>query len=191
MAACAFSQQIDSSIYKEIQKDKRILGIHYTQILYKNGKVKEEGWEYKKENNRTNGKYWGEQYDKFPMIVFKVGEWKEYYKNGKLKVLNNIPLIEDSLRNEKHFTRKGELVYEFYFSGKEELEYKLTEKGKKRKLKNYKKYEYRKGKLWLEESYKNGKKDGLWKEYIKEGQVIMIEYAEGKKVKKTKAAARF
>lgn len=187
--ACA---QIDSTVYHEIKNDKRILGIHYAQILFKNGKVKEEGWEYKKENNRTDGKYWGEQYDKFPVIIFRVGNWKEYYKNGNLKVLENIPLEEDSTRNEKHFNRKGELIYEFDFSGKEEKDYKLTEKGRKRKLKNYKKREYRKGKLWLEEGYRNGKKDGVWKEYIKEGQVIVTEYELGKRLRRTKSSsARF
>lgn len=188
LAACA---QIDSAVYHQIKNDKRILGIHYAQVLFKNGKVKEEGWEYKKENNRTDGKHWGEQYDKFPVIIFRVGVWKEYYKNGNLKMLGNIPLEEDSTRNEKHFNRKGELVYEFYFSGKEEKDYKLTEKGRRRKLKNYKKKEYRKGKLWLEEGYRNGKKDGEWKEYIKEGQTIITEYNEGKKVKRTKSSARF
>lgn len=183
--------QIDSTIYHQVKNDKRVLAIQYAQVLFKNGKVKEEGWEYKKENNRTDGKYWGEQYDKFPMIIFRVGEWKEYNKNGKLKVQEYIPLEEDSMRIEKHFNRKGELVYEFYFLGKEEVDYKLTDKSKKRKLKNYRKKEYRDGKLWLEEGYKNGKKDGVWKEYIKEGQTMITEYNEGKKMKRIKMNAEF
>lgn len=184
----SFAQVIDSAIYYQLINNKRVLGIHYAQILFKNGSVKEEGWEYSRENNRTDGKYWGVQYDKFPIIIFRVGEWKEYYKNGNLKVLETIPMHEDSTRIEKHFNRKGELVYEFYFSGKEERDYKLTDRGKRRKLKNYKKKEYRKGKLWLEESYKNGKKDGVWKEYIKEGHTMVLEYKDGKRIRKEKVS---
>lgn len=184
--------QPDSAIYHQIKKDKRNFDIQYARVFFKNGQVKEEGWEYKKENNRTGGKYWGVQYDEFPIILYRVGEWKEYYQNGKLKVWENIPLDENAgIRNEKHFNSNGELIYEFYFSNAEERDYKLSENGKRRKLKTYKRYEYRNDKLWLEEAYKNGKRDGVWKEYINDGPMITKKYDEGKKVKAIKDRAKF
>lgn len=190
--SASYAQLTDSTVYHQVKNDPRILGIHYAQVLFKNGKVKKEGWEFTKENNRTDGKYWGVQYEKYPVIIFRVGEWKEYRKNGKLKLVENIPLKNDSIRHEKHYNRKGEFVYEFYFSGKEELDYKLTGKSKRRKLKTFRKKEYRKGKIYLEESYKNGKKDGVWKEYNKDGGLeYTTEYMEGKKVKRTSANAKF
>ncbi len=186
------AQQIDSTIYFQIKNDKRILGIHYAQVLYKNENVKEEGWEYKKENNRTDGKYWGKQYDKFPVLLYRVGEWKHYYKNGKLKLLDNIPMEDDSLRKEKHYNKKGELKYEFSFTAMDELSYRLTEKGKRRKLKNFSKKEYRNGKLWLVESYANGRKNGVWKEYDKNQEFeTTIEYRDGKKIKRIKERAKY
>jgi antitoxin component YwqK of YwqJK toxin-antitoxin module len=175
--------KIDSTVYHRLEDDSTVISMYYVQNLYKNGKIKGEGWLVKKQNDKKSGEYWANQVEEFPFVVYKVGTWKEYYPNGNIKSRMSIPIDDDSIRTEKHYDKNGKIVYEFIFPDSEELNKELNEEWTTEKLENFQKNFYKDEKLIIESYYKDGQKEGFWRYYENEALVKIEEYKSGKLIK--------
>jgi antitoxin component YwqK of YwqJK toxin-antitoxin module len=98
----------------------------------------------------------------------RIGIWTEYHNTGEFKGKGLY----------KEGNRVGEWTF-YYASGKLEQKGRYDNKG--RPQGSWKWY-YENGKLWREELYRNGKRDGEFKDYDEEGNVILQgHYVDGAK----------
>ena len=58
--------------------DSAVIELGYVQMLYASSKVKAERWMLKKEDVDPVRQQWGEQYGRLPIIISKIGLWKEH-----------------------------------------------------------------------------------------------------------------
>ncbi|PCJ89852.1 MAG: hypothetical protein COA57_00620 [Flavobacteriales bacterium] len=176
------SAQIDSAIYMKFASDPSVIYTGYVKTLYKNAHTKGEGWMIKQLDDDFEQVMKDKGTDQVSVIVYKVGEWKEYYKNGKIKRKMYIPFEVGQKRTEMNYNRKGMPIYEFTFEQSEEFRGKVKKKWGKKKLQTFSKKWYKHGKVWHEGAFVDSKKDGSWNFYRKnETLKESIFYVDGKK----------
>ena len=83
--------KIDSNVYNTYSKLDYVDSIFYTNTLYNNKKTKEEGWTIRYFNRKNLPLPFIES-RAFNAITFvRLGIWKRYYRNGKIKNIDTIP----------------------------------------------------------------------------------------------------
>lgn len=133
---------------------------------YNNGETRQEG-------NFKNGKV--------------IGAWKSYYLNGQLEEANNYNDAGNEDGIQQQYDVDGKLYYEAEVQDGRVTQYKYFDKsGKmladvKLKSKQEAKLYYPDGSLHLQGNIENGKRNGFWKEYSRNGILIgEFNYADGK-----------
>jgi len=164
--------------------------------FYRQDGMKETGFrqvigELKNESDRRD------RYNKYGQIVQKsgnyllkkrTGEWKKYYKSGKLARIGNY-LNGEETGEWKNYYENGQLAQiSNYIDGKRTGEFKDYYKNKQlSSFGNYIdwkkngdwKYYYETGKLKERGTYLNGEETGEWEEYYENGQLKETRYYIG------------
>lgn len=166
----------ESNIKNGLSKFFYDSGKLFKTIPFENNKEEGKGFEYAEDDGRLititmyrNGfVYAEEQINRYNSIGKRTGIWRDLHVNGVVKEEGN---YTNGLRNGvfKFYTRKGELErIEVYENG----ELKKDEEGGSAAILDIRQEFYPDGKLKLEGSYQNDKKNGTFRQYDQNGNQV-------------------
>ena len=182
-------QKIDSTIYFQLRKTDPYSTTYYYRRFYNNGFIALEGW-YKIEK-RDYIKYYnsGSDFNKYDLVVSKYGKWIYCYPNGKIREIENIPINKETDTTiDTHFDSYGDTLSEFFCVIKFPQPLAKSgnfhdHSGNVSRTKYFRFKNYIGGKLRRTYLFINGKRDGEWYKYNKNGVIIKKTiYSNGKKI---------
>ncbi|WP_160164114.1 toxin-antitoxin system YwqK family antitoxin [Nafulsella turpanensis] len=99
--------QIPEEMQAQLKDNPKVLSIEYDEEFYPNGKIKSKGYYFMSRFYPFTSDIEG-----VDTVLYSVGEWKHYFKNGIVKEFNYFPVFEDSaFVYSWTFNKKGKKVW--------------------------------------------------------------------------------
>lgn len=185
----SYAQENDSSVYKDFIKIDNVIDVKYHRDYYQKGQLKSEGWLVCEQSSPESEIVKVENYANYPVLEYKYGVWKRYYKSGNIAGIDSMGTLPNSESHQYDYNEKGCLTKIVFVKEKDSIKIE-TGMFSEYSLRNAERITFKyydcDGILKEESFSPENVKNGTWKWYKNAKLYKIKEYKDGKLVKAKK-----